>query len=83
MALDTPVWQRWPELVAATGALGRPALLVPTTALLEALVKHLEKSRNDKVPFEGDDNWAQRVRHVPTPWRCPSRPASRSAPTPA
>jgi hypothetical protein len=64
MPLDTPTWQRWPELVAAAGVLSRPALIAPATVLAEAQVKRHEAASNEKVLFDGRDEWAQRVRHV-------------------
>jgi tetratricopeptide (TPR) repeat protein len=49
--------QRWPDLVAVTAALGRPALVGPATELAQAANKNLEPLILLNIPFEDRDWW--------------------------
>ncbi len=59
--LDEPTWRRWPELVAAKGAMSRPALRAAALALLETQVKQMEEGIVKGIPLPSRDQW---IRHV-------------------
>ncbi|MDR3639221.1 MAG: DUF1583 domain-containing protein [Isosphaeraceae bacterium] len=65
VAKDAPVWQRWPELVAATAALERPALLKPATGLLdEIVVEQLRKGHTPGTPWNIQAHSARARAHL-------------------
>jgi tetratricopeptide (TPR) repeat protein len=68
----TPVWQRWPELVAATGTLNRPALRGEAVALLDVLIEQIEQCIAHDIPLADRDTWARRVRHARTVAQLPN-----------
>jgi tetratricopeptide (TPR) repeat protein len=60
MKLDAPGQQRWPDLIAAQGALERSALRDPVAALLQAANKKLEEAVIKEIVPE-DREWWMRV----------------------
>jgi tetratricopeptide (TPR) repeat protein len=49
--------ERWPELIAVTAALDRPALVAPATELAQSANKKLNDSMIQNRPFEERDWW--------------------------
>jgi hypothetical protein len=64
LPLMAPIWMRWPELVAATGTMGRPALRGAALALLDVLVRHIEQGMQQQIQLADRDNWVRRVRQA-------------------
>jgi hypothetical protein len=64
LPINEPIWQRWPELVAASGTMDRRALNRPAQALLDAQVKRIEQAFSQKVSPPGRDEWMRRVRQA-------------------
>ena len=52
IAGDVPELGRWPEFAAAVAALDRPALLVPATAILDAIVSPKQAQGDRRGPWE-------------------------------
>jgi tetratricopeptide (TPR) repeat protein len=61
---NEPIWQRWPELVAATGTMNRRALRRSAQALLDVQVQKLEQSMAQNVPLPDRDPWVRHVRQT-------------------
>jgi hypothetical protein len=59
-----PIWMRWPELVAASGTMSRPALRGAALALLDVLVRHMEQAMQQQIPLPDRDTWVRRVRQA-------------------
>jgi tetratricopeptide (TPR) repeat protein len=57
MRLFADAAERWPDLIAVTAALERPALLGPATALAQAANKNIEQAIIYHIPFEDRDWW--------------------------
>jgi tetratricopeptide (TPR) repeat protein len=54
--------QRWPDLIAMTAALDRPALVGPATDLAQATNKNIEFAVTHNIPFEERDWWLRQWR---------------------
>jgi hypothetical protein len=61
---DAPGAERWPDLIAVTAALGRPALLGPATALARAANRGLDQSLLQERPFDEREWWLRAWREV-------------------
>ncbi len=64
LPLMAPIWMRWPELVAASGTMNRPALRGSALALLDVLVRHMEQGMQQQVQLPDRDTWVRRVRQA-------------------
>jgi hypothetical protein len=64
LPLTAPIWMRWPELVAASGTMSRPALRGSALGLLDVLVRHMEQSMQQQIPLPDRDTWVRRVRQA-------------------
>ncbi len=62
--LDAPPLERWPDLIAAHAALGRPALLEPLTKLAQGVNKNLEQAIEQKTTFAEIDWWVRAFRDL-------------------
>jgi hypothetical protein len=57
MRLFVDASERWPDLIAMTAALERPALVGPATELAQAANKNIEQALLFHIPFEDRDWW--------------------------
>jgi hypothetical protein len=73
---DTPLYQRWPEYVAARAALTRPKLAQQVSLLAEQLVLDQEAAAERHV----SDAWDRRVRHLAALARWQNDPATAGYP---
>jgi tetratricopeptide (TPR) repeat protein len=64
MKLDAPGQERWPDLIAAQGTLGRPALRDPVAALLEAANKKLNEAVIKEIVAEDREWWLRAFRDL-------------------
>jgi tetratricopeptide (TPR) repeat protein len=64
LPLDAPIWQRWPDVIAAGDALNDPALFSAATELLEAARKNLERGEAEEISVDGRAAWIERVRQI-------------------
>jgi tetratricopeptide (TPR) repeat protein len=64
LPVNEPMWQRWPELVAAVGTRNRPALRSSVLALLDAQVKKLEQAIIQNISLPDRDLWIRHVRQA-------------------
>src|SRR5262249_1978223 len=61
---DAPPLRRWPELIAAAGALSRPPLREAARALLDDMIRQAEKEDGQETPQLDRQRWLRQVRHV-------------------
>ena len=61
---NAPGSERWPDLIAVTGTLNRPALLGPATELARIENRNIEQSIVSFRPFEDRDWWLREFRAV-------------------
>ncbi|MGP0063330.1 MAG: DUF1583 domain-containing protein [Isosphaeraceae bacterium] len=65
LPLDQPEWTRWPELVLADRAAGRPALRRQALAIAEALAVRAEKKPTTVAEKRAPDTlWKDHVKHL-------------------
>jgi tetratricopeptide (TPR) repeat protein len=64
LPLDAPVWQRWPDYIAAAGVLERAELRPPARALLGEMIRQLEEAAGKEAPAPDRPRWLRQVRHL-------------------
>jgi hypothetical protein len=64
LPVNEPIWQRWPELVAAVGTMNRPTLLPSALALLDAQVRRVEQPLPPNTSLPDHDPWTRHVRQT-------------------
>jgi hypothetical protein len=80
LPLDAPVWQRWPDLLAAVGTMDRPALRRAAQDLLDVMVRQVEQAMVQQIPMPDRDNWSRRVRQARAAALVLGLPRERRAP---
>jgi hypothetical protein len=76
---DAPGPERWPDLIAVLGTLGRPALATLTADLAGAMNATLDRALGQNVPVEDREWWMRACRAARAQVQVPAQPSGSLA----